>query len=488
MIAEHLYNLVRNLSKVEKSMFRKYVVASQKSAVQKPKYVLLYERFLKAPSYDDVKIRGKEFKDSKEYNRYREILLDKLVSCFAKGKVNTSNLAIIQTAIDLGAAKMAGRMLSKEYEEALEKEKLSYAYQLLEIADRFFQDYRVRLYKEDVLAGKKTLLNRLVRLDRLTDLHERCLIALNAPETHKRTLSAEINVVKSDFIPTSDMEGYWLAKLEIIQFRILNQFAAMRVSVVALSTRVLKGELKLRTGLQVKNLNVGMAAAIALKDKGVASSFLRGLSEIPAVQPQDDQVIQRSLITRTIDFGTVFFDDTMLEKGQEMLSRSQSSLPGWEAVKYWYFIAWAHLSMGNYPKGLRAINQLRQISTNEWGEMSWQPQVLQMLLAYKSGDLGTEGLLLATRRKLDSVPFHYPKLILKTVKQLHKCVTESDRSAVLKRAIENEKNALHDSNEIWQKQFLNFEAWLIAEKQGLTIQELDQLQVDQSALDDLAES
>jgi|GEM_PF-5424516 len=488
MTAEQLYNLVHNLSKMEKSMFRKYVAASQKSAVQKPKYVLLYERLLKASAYQDDKIRGKEFKESKEYNRYREILLDKLVSCFAKGKYTTSNLALIETAIDLGAMKMAGKMVNKEYLTALAEDQLSYAYQLLEIADRFFQDYRVRLVEGDVLGGKKALLNRLVRLDRLTDLHERCLMALNASELEKRGLAVEIDTVLQSFKPTSDMEAYWLAKLAIIQHRILNQFIEMRNGVVALSMRVLKGELKLRIGLQVKNLNVGIAAAIARKDKAVASTFLKGLSDLPATKPQDNQVIQGSLVTRTIDFGTVFYDEAMLEKGQRMLLKEQGFLPRHESIKYWYFIAWAHFTMGNYPKGLWAINQLRQSSSAAWGELTWQPHVLQMLLAYKSGDLGSEGLLLATRRKLDSVPFAYPKLIYKTVKLLHKCVTESDRIAVMEDALLGEKAALSDSNEVWQKQYLNFETWLIAESQGMTIQALDQLERDQSALDDLVES
>ena len=468
MKPETLHTVIHGLTKREtNSISRKF-----KEGKKTPDHALLFDRFLSHKKFDDRKIRGTEFKDSRKYNRYREILLEKIVFHLSRADEGLAPKPIVLKAIELGATNVARKVLTRGIDKAIESEDWRTGYDLFKIAQAIEHDFRVTLYQGKHDLYSDFFLEKQSRISQLEDLYLSSVKSIHGNPFEKRKILESISEVIRTKDHQSSKEWFWKEMLESIYFHYKEEYTLWVEKQLKLAEEIVDREVPLRMGLKIRTLNSGIRSAIFLNKKRESVHLLFALSKLTLANQLENHLVQGFQIKRMIDFGHAFNDIDRLEEGIIKLKNAQLTLPTWEILKYWYYVALTYFYNGLHSKGLKALNTLRQFPESNRRNLHWQPEVLRLLLYYSRyrGD-EIDDLLLSAKRRVADLEIEYPSHIVQTIDRLSKAFDTKAISEELNRSLQRETLLLKNSQERRAGFYINFSAWIKSQQSNLPMKD-----------------
>ena len=256
MRSENLHRLIQNLSKAQKDVLKNAFSKGRR----KPDHVVLYERYVRNKTFKDETIRGVEFRDSRKFNRYREILVDKIVQHLAEAESNKTRESLIKVAVQLGAAKVAIREISDEIREAISQGRHIHAYSLLKEVETLKSDFDTNLkLRIEVTSGE--ILKRVLQLQEWEKLFEKGKSAFHKTRFEAAKIANEIKDCSDQISPFDSLDEYWKKRLEVIYLAIVQNKAAFTEERISLAEMVLAESPPIRLMISGTSGTAGKIAA-----------------------------------------------------------------------------------------------------------------------------------------------------------------------------------------------------------------------------------
>lgn len=418
MNAESLYYLIHSLTPAQKANFSHYLSAGKGRSA---KFKLLYDRMLQAKSYDDEKIRGKEFKAAAKYYQNRELLLDKIIQSMVFFSDQKSTIrSYVFKAMEVGAFDHGRRRLAAEIGRAEKEGDTDLLHYLHALKAKVQQAYRMEL-GYDAPGPGSSLEEQSRALHRLRALFRR------VDQILKQGMG-----VGGDLAPAS------LAK-ELEMIPVTTDEAKYLALKIRSGIDLLKKEHEAAYQCQLDALAVLEKASFPLAQQMLAREYylLTNMAlRFDHFEVAEQAVMKFSLLSEVSSFGKSAKQQEMWTKAaiRVAYSRANAELMK-EAMPHFDLLsrtarpeiyllnlllaATTFFVHNEYSQSLQLLETIRSFPKTQWREMYWATETLRLMIHSELGNVELcETIYRAAMHQAKQLGTQYPNLVTRSAMKI----------------------------------------------------------------------
>lgn len=479
-----LFSLIKSLTKSEKSYFKKYIAGSDEKSDKK--YMLLFEAIEKQSEYDEAAIK-KKFKDE-QFIRQIAVAKNYLFNVILKSlKLNQLEASVdnvifnLLTECDILYNKTMYRESEKKLLKALDMaEKYEKFPALMEV---YFRLHRYIIQRADFLIEDKTSKLYSDQIRTLEKVHE--LVSY-------RKISYDFRKITYGQKSMSDKK---IAIEELLQQPLLDekfQPSSLRSRLLFYNIRglIYQGFFNdHKKGFEINQqfvdemlshpefsaeervttlaaLNNFILDAINLKKKDVFDKYIKILSELPIIYPEDEIRIFEKVLMLKISFHLKMLEVEDGEKYAIASEQKLSEIDHFLNPDFWLAIhdgmALVYFLAGNYSKCISHLNKIFQSKLNIRPDIFATAHLIYLMIQFEKKDWDHLEYHIKFADKFITQnldPSSYEINVIQLFKNYLKCKNEKEKQTLFEEFIEkfDRKNYGYSGNMVFD--FFNIRIW-----------------------------
>ncbi len=459
MNAENLYYLIHSLTPAQKANFSNYLSAGKGRS---SKFKLLYDRMVSARSYNEEKIRGKEFASSAKYYQNRELLLNKIIqSMVFFSEQSLSTRSYVYQAMEIGAVDHARRRLVSEIglaEKEEDTDLLSYLYAL---KARVEQAYRIEL-GDDLPQSVFSLGEEAMALAKLRALFRRTDQVLKegkgkGGDIAPASLEAELEEIHCD-----NQEGYYL-RLKIrsgIHLLRGDYPAAYRCQLDAvqvleknpfpLAQQMLPREYYLLTNFAMRFDQIETA------ERAVKKFALLNINSSLVIGSKHQEMWTKAAIRVAFSRAN---PELMRQALPSFENLARTSKPEIYLLNL-LLAATTFFIHSDYTRSLELVERMRKFPKIQWPEIYWAMETLRLMIHSEMGTLELcETAYRAAMHQARQTGAQYPGLVSRTAMKMIDSEDRAGKEILLKQFTSEMETLQKDKKEEPTIDLMDFSFW-----------------------------
>lgn len=415
MVTEEIFNIIRSLSKKQKSNFSRFMREKSDN-----KIMVLYDRIRNVNEINERnlnKIKGSEFTNTQVFSKYRAKLLKAIIHSLVYYKNETvSSIQYIRTAFEINAVSEAKKLVYKELMDLEEQEDfvrlLALHELMIELQERHGHRINIppgRLTTDQVVTclSQKRLLVGL--LDRIRD---------TIPLEGNERIDACEKIIKD--LPTHllSQENRNLANKIKMNIAFLRGQYDLAYSVGELLIASLRNEkLRYPVASLAREIRFLSMNATVLKMKMKAVKYFMLLSTLNPSNGYEAKEVAISIVMSGAAIASDFVDVQVAETTYFDLRAIQGSISQKIKCLILNNVGRAFFFQENYEKAEKVFQELRNSVPNGATYLRWEPQTYLSICRYRLERFDTiDSLIRSASRSVVKDKHIYPKLAIQAIK------------------------------------------------------------------------
>lgn len=461
----------------QKSYFSKWVKKNSRKRAQSPKYWKLYRRMLDSEGYDERQIRSNLFEKAGDYYKNRELLLEKIVHCFAKPPADhLENYHLIVSAMEFGALELAKKYFAQEVVSATKQEDTYYLLRLGRLRDEKWEDYRLDLAEQCSLSPTLDLVDQLSGQIQPHSLIQLSRKAFRGSPAEKKWLANRIE----QYLDSTTSDSYVTQKLRVHFFILEGDHKRASQENIELGEGLIREKYTCSIAQRIRSLSNAITSCLILKNREKATYLAFHITNLQTQNDLQEDLKKVLLVKRNIELGFVFGDFDFLNAGFQTLSQNLSRLDNQEIANYLYTSALGMFQIEALEKGHEIIRLLDQQPRAIRSHFPWEIDVLDLFFHVEKGNWDYLEMILESKsRKFRAL--QYPRLICEAIRAIGFAGGAVNESMV--QSFQARQKAIVDQEGLSrdEKNF-NLALYLKSKQRGTSIRELIKDQTDFNAL------
>lgn len=483
MKAEELFRFVHSMTRQQKLAFARSLKGGKKTLD-----FLLYERILREEVFSkaaDKRIRGRDFLDPAKYYIYRGRLKNRILGILLEGDIYPNCLAVIRIAIDLDIPILAEQAIAEAIKLLVPVEDF--------LSIKYIGDYCSQVKERTGVTIKmpeKNYSPDYLNL-RLATSKWQCELLSLIKRVFASEEEARFHIIQraekliNNFEPATDLEHFRLLKIQMgIQWLHRSWRKAMSIQ-ESIAKDFLEKPSLLSDWEKVKETSILVSLAGLVNDRSKVSYFLMKYSQMELSSVSGRNASTYYAAKDHIFLGQRYSDIQQVEFGLNLVEKYPSLFDNVTKANLLFFSALAFFAHEEFSLSLSLVNKIDTQGLSEYNSISWEPDVLILLLHFELGDMDIfESLLRRTYRITKDLNYQYPRLIVSTIKHLSN-IRKSQEKEFLMSILADFENIKGDFSEKRAIKYWDFTLWIKSRlesvSQSTLIERREQSQEDLSS-------
>jgi hypothetical protein len=476
MTTEELTYLIKSLTPDQKGFLTKYL---KHTHGEKTHIGILYKRIRSLKSYgvaQEVKVRGKEFKDSVIYYQTREKLAHSIVQCFVqREKEKVSPLGFIEKAIEFDFYDLAFSALNQEMAKAYEKEEYAYTLHLIEVHQSIskggIQGKSIR--NSELPYSHKEAYERFIQTSSLAKMLGEIRTGLRKPIATKKLLAngleqrlAHLVLANTPRINCLNLKVKIGISLLLENMEKADSYQSALISKMEFDLAYQKVEL-------IQELSTSIAYSLVLGRRNRACSLVMKISAIPTTNNREARLKKKALISMQILVGERYAIEEYGNEAIEDLVASEAKFEEVEYIRMLYNCSLIFFYCGDFSKSIELSMKIINSPRSKKLGFDWEPELILLLSHFEKGNEDVvDHLLPRASRIAANLENQYPSEVVKTLEGMANVPIASQKAEVIQNALRGFSELLTNPNEKRQNHSFNFPLWLLSQQKEKTIASL----------------
>lgn len=456
MNAERLYHLIHSLTPSQKANFSVYLGAGKGKST---KFKLLYDRILTERSYNEKKIRGKEFAVSARFYQNRELLLDKIIQSlvfFSEQKLSLRSYVF--KAMELGAIDHARRRLSNEMETARREEDYDFLEYLNALRARIEQAYRIEF---DLEGSDPGLQNSTDRLAQLRLLFRRVNQLLKQGRGEAGDLAAKSLQYELDSIPRQGDESQYLGYkiLSGIEMLRKNHEAAYLCQLEAVAI-LERDSFPLTQQMLAREYYLLVNHAMRFNYFEIAEHAVLKFSLLNAKSGIIDPSRQEMWIKAAIRVAYSRSNPDLMRKVLPSLDDLVKTARPEIYLLNLFLAGMTFFQHNDFTTALSLVEKIRSQTKSPWPEIYWATETLRSLIHAELGNHELcETIFRSSIRLAKQTGARYPELVVRTANRMIDLGNKADKEILFGQYLTEMQSLKKDKKEEPALDLMDFTFW-----------------------------
>lgn len=466
MSPEKIHSLVHSLSKEEKRYFRAFSKSSKETLEMKLYDLLLAEKVLSKKALE--RIRKGKFKSSQMFYNYRVALGEKIIASLVSYEgENTSPTSFIEKAIAQDAIELGEKALNKEMKSALDSENFERLQYLYHLKSALENQYKVHISVKDKFPSPQNCEAKINQVKTLIEIQARIASGFKLRAESKSLLANTITSQLKTIEPLS-------IRAKVIWKKLFTGVYTLREEYfIAFTKQQLVLEV-LRDSPQnifspiqhIEEVNLGIRLAMRSGLREEAFLLMQKLESIPVRQRRERNLKQEGNIATSIAIAEHFGDQSMMENSYAKFLQNMDLFSVENQSLVFYLAGLTYLMNHNFDSAILSLQKLKNIPSNNWLAVTWEPDLLLSLAYLGIGKVKYfESAIRSAERRVRNNDLKYPSLTINIVKKLG--ATSEVTSGYLSDSISKLTILLQQKSEKRSALMLDIRYWLLGEQQGV---------------------
>ncbi len=460
MITEELHNIIISLNEEQKSAFSGWIKRKYPKG-NFPKYYFLYQRLDKESLPEEAKLRAGLFKTKNVFFNYRKILLEKLIEGLSNDDNKRSPLEKVQTAFEIGAFEAARHLFQETVALARTSEDHFLSKGCADYRDQIVDDFKFDLWNSDSNIDWNDFQEEIDSTQALIRSYKKAKSSLRLDLEQREMAALEIRAEIDKIKDRNKLGYYYKSKAESIILLLEGKPSQFHVMQDRIGDEL--GDLKnvLRPVQYAKELSHSVIANLRLENFEKAKKLFFLLSSLTTQNKAEENQKRQLLTSRAIDAAVVGIDESFVKSSFELLQANQNLYLESRYSFKLYMCCLAALKQRNILFARRALHELLKRSKSFSPLLSWQPEIMRLILAFEDGTIWDEWEYLypSVKRAVYKTDSEYPRFILKCLSKIVNETPSWTNHQFVKAAQEQIASSPNGKRQI---KFFDFEIWYLS--------------------------
>lgn len=468
-----LHQLIRSLTKDQKSNFTRFVGNGRRT-----KDLILYKMMSAFPELDDrfrKKLHENGMEDSTKYYIYRVRLAEKIVQSFAAYANNLMKVSLaefIRQAVLMDCLEIVTGPIRDQMKEWLKEEDFISIRYIYDYCRQLERKYRVKIPFPSNLPSRREVNEWIEEIESFEEMIEQGKLVYKEGGIKQRRV-AKIILEKIQDQNSSSQSGKFLrGKVAALAYTLKGEWE----NAIDCLEEIIIGSHNLPSITVVQKIFVQVQVGLIYSNLGDREEILKrgkAISKMNDLYPWEERTCLYHIITNFIATGEQFAEVDFALKGLEMLNNSKELFDQDRLSKLLIMLVLSFVYSQKWDQALFCIGELQKSKIPSDSMISWEPEFLLFFIHAEKGNFDLlDSLFRSSLRVANHYEASYPKLVVKTYKQIKYASSNGQKDILLTKAIAVFSRLLETPSEMRYARIFNFLPWLESQKTGIHIHEV----------------